>query len=209
MSVSRAGALRRLVLLSACLGTLPACLPPDRVEDGAARQVAVVAPRPQPLRRPSALPLPPLPPEPAPPEPQADAAGPAQPPVEEVAPIAAPAAPEQDREGSVWRVVADGTVGCAAPGPLRIVRGQDGQRRASRRAMMAALDEGRCLTTFRVNEWVLLQVEADLVALRLTNPRMPGEPPLRLWFARRDVVDGEGRHPGDPGAMPLRPAALD
>jgi hypothetical protein len=188
----------------------------DAAAGAASTPPAVVAPRPQPLRRPPHAAAPPARAGSDAGAPQATAAdppagAPAQREGETVAaataqteaPVLTPAA-----AGSpAWRVVADGTAGCAAPGPLRIVRGSLGQTRANRRAVAAALDEGRCLTTFRVNEWVLLQVEGDVAALRLTNPATPGEPPLRLWFARRDVVDPAGRNPGDPGSAP--PTAAD
>jgi hypothetical protein len=212
------------VLLAPCLASVGGCAFPggarrDAAAGMAAPPPAVVAPRPQPLRRP--------PPSAAAPAARGGAAAAAaQPTTEPPAGAAAQAQGEAvvtvagvvaQSDGSpltpapgrrpAWRVVADGTVGCAAPGPLRVVRGSLGQARPNRRAVTAALDEGRCLTTFRVNEWVLLQVEGDVAALRLTNPTSPGEPPLRLWFARRDVVDAAGRNPGDPGSAP--PTATD
>ncbi|WP_137124131.1 hypothetical protein [Roseomonas sp. HF4] len=80
----------------------------------------------------------------------------------------------------VWRVARDGTLGCAEPGPLRLVRnGEDAAPRLRAQARLA----GGCRTTFRRNEWAFEGTEEDLVRLRLMNG-----PALELWFLREDVV---------------------
>ncbi|GGG29035.1 hypothetical protein GCM10010964_16170 [Caldovatus sediminis] len=119
-------------------------------------------------------------------------------------------------DGGVWRVRADGTVGCALPGPLRVAVGE-AARPASlsptqhRSAIVAAFDEGRCLTAFRASEWALVRIEDDRALLRLTHP-LPGpdEPPIELWFLRRHLVQPEraGR-PGDAAGGPSRLADND
>lgn len=87
--------------------------------------------------------------------------------------------PEQ-APAAIWRVARDGTLGCAEPAPLRLVR--DGEDAAPRLRAQARL-AGGCRTTFRRNEWALEATEEDLVRLRLLNG-----PALELWFLRDDVV---------------------
>lgn len=100
-----------------------------------------------------------------------------------------------DGGGGRWRVRADGTVGCALPGPLPAARGELPRNAGlsaamRRRAIAEAFDEGRCLTTFRVNEWALLRMEGDRVQLRLTRPEpASGNSPVELWFLRRDLLE--------------------
>jgi hypothetical protein len=133
------------------------------------------------------LPLPPAPPTRA----QVARAGmppPARPrPPGEAEP--APGAAEAPRAGAdpsppaaspSWRVVRDGTQGCADPAPLRLLRqGLDTPPRVLAEARAA----GGCRTTFRVNAWALEATEGDMVRLRLQNG-----PALSLWFLRADVV---------------------
>lgn len=79
-----------------------------------------------------------------------------------------------------WRVVRDGTIGCADPASLRLLR-QGAE--TTPRLLAEARAAGGCRTTFRVNEWALEAQEADSVRLRLMNG-----PAMSLWFARADVV---------------------
>ncbi len=111
-----------------------------------------------------------------------------------------------DGGGARWRVRADGTVGCALPDPLPVASGELPRNAGlsaamRRRAIAAAFDEGRCLTTFRVNEWALVRMEGGRVLLRLTKPEpAPGESPIELWFLRRDLLEpvSAGQSPGAP-----------
>lgn len=92
--------------------------------------------------------------------------------------IEAPPAPPPAQVA--WRVVRDGTLGCADSAPLRLLRqGADTPPRLLAEARAA----GGCRTTFRLNAWVLEAAEADLVRLRLVN----GDT-LTLWFLRADVL---------------------
>jgi hypothetical protein len=129
---------------------------------------------------------------PLPPEPPAriqsgrQAAAPARPrggepeaPAEAAAPDPAPVA-ASEAPPPTWRVARDGTLGCADPAPLRLLRqGADTPPRLLAEARAA----GACRTTFRVNAWAQEAVEGDLVRLRLLN----GDA-LTLWFLRMDVV---------------------
>lgn len=140
------------------------------------------------------LPLPPVPPA------RAQVARPGTPPVRArpneaestpVAPEAEPSAaaaplatsapgPTPAPAPAGWRVVRDGTLGCADAAPLRLLRqGADTPPRLLAEARAA----GGCRTTFRVNAWAIEASEADLVRLRLVN----GDA-LTLWFLRADVV---------------------
>lgn len=91
-----------------------------------------------------------------------------------VTPAAAAAPPP------AWRVARDGTIGCADPASLRLVR-QGAE--TTPRLLAEARAAGGCRTTFRINEWALEMQEADIVRLRLVNG-----PAMSLWFARADVV---------------------
>ena len=92
-----------------------------------------------------------------------------------LAEAAAPAAPPP-----AWRVARDGTLGCADPAPLRLLRqGADTPPRVLAEARAA----GGCRTTFRVNAWAMEAVDGDVARLRLVN----GDA-LTLWFLRTDVV---------------------
>ncbi len=98
----------------------------------------------------------------------------------EAAPAAAPATAAPPAPPPNWRVARDGTLGCADPAPLRLLRqGAD----TAPRLLAEARAAGGCRTTFRVNAWTLETIEDDLVRLRLVN----GEA-LTLWFLRTDVV---------------------
>jgi hypothetical protein len=88
--------------------------------------------------------------------------------------------PSQAASGPVWRVAHDGVVGCADSAALDVLRrSADG----APRLLAEARASGGCRTTFRVNEWALLDTDAGLVRLRLINGV-----PLTLWFQRGDVV---------------------
>jgi hypothetical protein len=128
------------------------------------------------------LPLPPVPPArvpPAPPRaavtPPATAEGEA-----EAMPEAMPETMPEAGPPPVWRVARDGTLGCAEPAPLRLVRGGE---EAAPRLLAEARVAGGCRTTFRRNQWALEAAEDDLVRLRLLNGQE-----LSLWFLRVDVV---------------------
>jgi hypothetical protein len=105
---------------------------------------------------------------------------PAEPAPAPAAPAAAvPAAPPPGPPPA-WRVARDGTLGCADPAPLRLLRqGSDTPPRLLAEARAA----GACRTTFRVNAWALETIEGDVARLRLMN----GEA-LTLWFLRVDLV---------------------
>lgn len=80
----------------------------------------------------------------------------------------------------VWRVARDGTIGCADPNALRLLRQLAG---GEPRMLVEARAAGACRTTFRVNEWVVEGGDADTVRMRLTNGA-----PLTLWFLRSDLA---------------------
>lgn len=131
---------------------------------------------------PEPLPVPPVPPARVPPLPRASVGTP--PGGEEAAQTNGTepdGMPEQAQASvPIWRVARDGTLGCAEPEPLRLVRnGDDAAPRLRAQARLA----GGCRTTFRRNEWALEGTEEDLVRLRLLNG-----PALELWFLREDVV---------------------
>lgn len=86
-----------------------------------------------------------------------------------------PIAPRQ-----VVRVARDGTIGCADPNALRLLRQLAG---AEPRLLVEARAAGGCRTTFRVNEWVAEGGDAETVRMRLTNGA-----PLTLWFLRSDLA---------------------
>jgi len=138
--------------------------------------VACAAPEPEP----EPLPVPPVPPARVPPIPRAAAGTPPagaeapQPNGEE------PGAAVAQAPLPIWRVSRDGTLGCAEPAPLRLVRGGED---ATPRLLAQARVAGGCRTTFRRNEWALETAEDDLVRLRLLNG-----PDLTLWFLRADLV---------------------
>ncbi len=79
-----------------------------------------------------------------------------------------------------WRVARDGTLGCAERASLRLLR--QGEEIAPR-VVAEARVSGGCRTTFRVNEWALLEADGELVNMRLLNG-----PTLTLWFLRSDMV---------------------
>lgn len=161
------GAAGVLLLLAACAGDEPPRddlpLPPEppaRVQGG--RAGAPVAPRTRPNEAEPAAALP---------------QGPGSVPAAAEAP---PAAAAPTPVAPAWRVARDGTLGCADPTPLRLLRqGAD----TAPRLLAEARAAGGCRTTFRLNAWAMEAVEADLVRLRLVN----GEA-LTLWFLRADVV---------------------
>ncbi|BDG73215.1 hypothetical protein [Roseomonas fluvialis] len=137
---------------------------------------------------PDDLPLPPEPPtriqsgrQPATPaRPRgSDAEAPPAAPAEATAPEPAPA-PLAPAPAPAWRVARDGTLGCADPAPLRLLRqGAD----TPPRLLAEARASGGCRTTFRVNAWAQEASEGDMVRLRLLN----GDA-LTLWFLRVDLV---------------------
>ncbi|WP_232474889.1 hypothetical protein, partial [Neoroseomonas rubea] len=90
-------------------------------------------------------------------------------------PAATPPAARQ-----VVRVARDGTIGCADPNALRLLRQLAG---AEPRLLVEARAAGGCRTTFRVNEWVAEGGDAETVRMRLTNGA-----PLTLWFLRSDLA---------------------
>lgn len=130
------------------------------------------------------LPLPPEPPARAQGNRQALATARPRGPEAEAPPVAVEAAPEAAPVTAAppanWRVARDGTLGCADPAPLRLLRQAAD---TPPRLLAEARAAGGCRTTFRVNAWTLEATEGDLVRLRLVN----GEP-LTLWFLRSDVA---------------------
>lgn len=85
-----------------------------------------------------------------------------------------------ERPATAWRVVRDGALGCAERTSLRLLR--QGEESVPR-LLAEARVSGGCRTTFRVNEWELLEADGDLVNMRLVNG-----PELTLWFLRSDLV---------------------
>ena len=100
-------------------------------------------------------------------------------------------APPEPAPPAIWRVAQDRTIGCAVPETLRLLRA-DNLTETQPRLAAQARREGRCLTTFRVSEWILVREEGDLVLLRLANPA-PGVAPVEIYFLRRDVVSSRGQ----------------
>ncbi|MBP0464682.1 hypothetical protein J5Y09_12250 [Roseomonas sp. PWR1] len=95
---------------------------------------------------------------------------------EAAATVPAPAQPARQ----VWRVARDGTIGCADPNAVRLLRQMAG---GDPRMLVEARAAGGCRTTFRVNEWVAEGGDAETVRMRLTNGA-----PLTLWFLRSDLA---------------------
>lgn len=93
-----------------------------------------------------------------------------------------------------WRVIANRTIGCAAPDSLRLLRGNEGLSETQPRLAAQLLREGGCLTTFRVSEWTLVRADGEVMRLRLANPPA-GVTPVELHFLRRDL---EPATPGPP-----------
>ena len=171
-------ALALLALLSGCVEEpqMPPPPPPPT------RPVRVTAPRPRPVEPPRV--------EATDVAPVAAAASPqteqAAPPAPE-RPVAAAPPREEAPHPVLWRVVADRTIGCAVPETVTMLRSTEGLTEAQPRLAAQARRDGRCSTTFRVNEWIVLRIEGELVLLRLANPP-PGVAPLELYFMRRDVM---------------------
>ena len=184
---SRAAILAAL-MVAACAETRPpepapeAPAPAETAQGGRSRATSGTRPRP-PEPRAAAVSEPV--PEPAPSPPALPAAE-APPPAPE--PAGPPAAPEPAPRPAAasapagWRVRSDGTIGCADPAALRMVRGGDS---TSPRLLAQARAAGGCVTTFRINEWALVAEEDDLVRLRLIDGR--GRTGT-LYFFRSDLV---------------------
>lgn len=90
------------------------------------------------------------------------------------------APPPEPAPAATWRVRRDGVVGCAERTALRLLQ-QPAE--VAPRMLAEARVAGGCRTTFRVNEWIEMGGDAELVQLRLANGS-----PLTLWFPRAEVV---------------------
>lgn len=87
---------------------------------------------------------------------------------------------------SVYRVTADGIVGCADPQALLILRRLRETGGASPRLLVQAHQDGRCMTVFRVSQWTPESVQGEVIKLRLTDgPEQ--DRPISLYFLRDEV----------------------
>lgn len=84
---------------------------------------------------------------------------------------------------AVWRVVADGTTGCADSQALDALRRETEAGPAALRRLAALRARGGCVTAFRVSEWRLLGTSGALVRLA---PAGGGDP---LYFRRDEVTE--------------------
>ncbi len=84
---------------------------------------------------------------------------------------------------TVWRVVVDGTTGCAEPAALRLLREERGGGAQALRRLAAARASGGCVTVFRAAGW--RASEPGGPTIRLTP--VEGGPPLHFW--RDEVVE--------------------
>lgn len=91
-----------------------------------------------------------------------------------------------DSGGAGYRVVSDGTVGCADPQALRLLRDLRDTESASPRALAEAHRNGRCMTVFRASQWKLESAEGEMMRLSLQNPS-PGQHATALYFLRGEV----------------------
>jgi hypothetical protein len=96
------------------------------------------------------------------------------------------AVPVTSQSSPVYRVTADGTVGCEEPAALRILRGLRETGGAGPRLLAQAHRDGRCMTVFRMNEWFLESVRGDMAKLRLISGSGQGRP-VSLHFLRSEV----------------------
>ncbi|KAA2213601.1 hypothetical protein [Teichococcus oryzae] len=85
----------------------------------------------------------------------------------------------------VYRVKADGTIGCEKPASLHILRGLRETGAASPRLLAQAHRDGRCMTIFRVNEWSLVSEQEEVAKLRL---RHGSGQPISLYFFRSEIT---------------------
>lgn len=97
-----------------------------------------------------------------------------------------PAEAAQTPAPPVYRVTEDGTVGCADPQAVRILRRLRDTGGASPRLLAQAHRDGQCMTVFRVNEWASEGVEADMIKLRLIDGS-GRDRPGSLYFLRDQV----------------------
>jgi hypothetical protein len=96
------------------------------------------------------------------------------------------AVPVTSQSSPVYRVTADGTVGCEDPTALRLLRGLRETGGAGPRLLAQAHRDGRCMTVFRMNEWSLENVQGDMAKLRLISGSGQGRP-VSLYFLRSEV----------------------
>jgi hypothetical protein len=83
----------------------------------------------------------------------------------------------------MWRVLADGTTGCADAQALDALRQETETGPAALRRLAAVRARGGCVTAFRVSEWRLLGTSGSLVRLA---PAAGGDP---LYFRRDEVAE--------------------
>ena len=100
-----------------------------------------------------------------------------------------PAAPGP--AGQIYRVRADGTVGCADPNALRLLRQLKATPGASPRLLAQAHRDGRCMTVFTTSTWALDRAEGGVIRLRPAGRQAAGMP-AALYFLREEVVPVEG-----------------
>jgi hypothetical protein len=156
----------RTILAAAALSLLAACEMPPELRPGSpspATARAARPPAPPPAARPPAAPAPR----------EARGGRPALPPAEAA-------------EGTAYRVVADGTVGCADPQALRVLRQLRGTEGAGPRLLAQAHRDGRCMTVFQSSTWTAEATEGDLIRLRLAEGGSEGQP-IALYFLRDEV----------------------
>ncbi|MDJ0387912.1 hypothetical protein QMO56_07280 [Roseomonas sp. E05] len=97
------------------------------------------------------------------------------------------ATPTPDSPGpAAYRVVSDGTVGCANPEALHLLRDLRNSEKGTPRALAQAHRDGRCMTVFQASRWKLEGAEGDVMRLSLLNPT-PGQRATTLYFLHQEV----------------------
>jgi hypothetical protein len=89
----------------------------------------------------------------------------------------------------VWRVMRDGTTGCADPAALQSLREPPGADPAALRRLAAARASGGCVTVFRAMSWRILERADDMLRLAPAEADNGATGPLFFW---RDQVVQEG-----------------
>uniref|UniRef100_UPI0022EB59B5 hypothetical protein n=1 Tax=Falsiroseomonas oryzae TaxID=2766473 RepID=UPI0022EB59B5 len=95
---------------------------------------------------------------------------------------------------ATWRVVADGTTGCADPAVLRQLRAEPEPDAAALRRLAAARAAGGCVTVFRSLPWRVLDSQGEILRLGPADGGAEGarRAPGPLYFWRNEVAEDRG-----------------